>query len=79
MGAGQAEEAQDMSPQELDPYIDLEREEIARIVLCLLVEEGLKARLAIFRLHDLPSQPLQGLEEFVVARRDVVPVGHRSG
>ena len=39
----------DPSPDDLDAYLDLKREEIARLVLCLLIEEALKGRLSVFR------------------------------
>ena len=36
-------------PGELDAYLDLGAEDIARLVLCLLVEEMLRDRLAAYR------------------------------
>lgn len=42
--------------EELDAYLDLSAEEIARLVLCLLIEEALRGRLAVFR-HDPPAEP----------------------
>lgn len=40
---------------ELDAYLDLGAEEIARLVLCLLIEEALRGRLAVFR-HEPPVE-----------------------
>lgn len=40
------------SPGNLEAYLDLTAEEIARLVLCLLIEERLRARLAAFRAVD---------------------------
>lgn len=48
------------SPEELDAFMHLSREEIGRLVLWLLVEEGLKDQLAFFRSQDLPTEPVQG-------------------
>lgn len=69
------------SPEELEAYLQLGTREIARLVLCLLIEEGLASQLASFRSRpkDLPPQPIQGQEEFLVAGRDVVPVRDRAG
>jgi hypothetical protein len=39
----------DVSPEELDAYLDLSNDDIARIVLCLLIEEALRGRLMAFR------------------------------
>lgn len=36
-------------PDNLDAYMDLGAEDIARLVLCLLIEEMLRERLAVFR------------------------------
>lgn len=38
-------------PENLDAYLDLGAEDISRLVLCLLVEEMLRERLAAFRPH----------------------------
>lgn len=38
------------SPEGFEAYLDLTSEEIARIVLCLLIEESLRERLAVFRV-----------------------------
>lgn len=45
---------------ELDSYLFMSVAEIARLVLCLLVEEALRDRLAAFRRQDLPPEPVQG-------------------
>lgn len=42
----------DPPPEELEAYLDLTSEAIARIVLCLLIEEALRERLAGFRLSS---------------------------
>lgn len=39
-------------PDNLDAYLDLGAEDIARLVLCLLVEEMLRERLAAFRVPE---------------------------
>jgi hypothetical protein len=52
-------------PDKLDAYLDLSREDIARLVLCLMVEEMLKHRLFGFR-QDLPAQPIERLEKLGV-------------
>jgi hypothetical protein len=46
---------------QLDAYLDLNAEDVARIVLCLLIEEMLKERLAAFR-QNLSSQPVGGFK-----------------
>jgi hypothetical protein len=66
---------QQEQPDNLDAYLDLSAEDIARLVLCLLLEEALRGRLAAFR-HDLPAQPVQSLEKLCLGRLDVVPVSH---
>jgi hypothetical protein len=49
--------------REMDAFAALSDEEIARLVLWLLVEELLKGRLADFRAQDLAPQPAERLEE----------------
>jgi hypothetical protein len=61
-------------PEELDAYLDLGNDDIARIVLCLLIEEALRGRLAAYRPEYLPAEPVEGLEELDVVRSDVMPV-----
>ncbi len=41
------------SPEELDAFLQMSKEEIARLVLCLLIEEALKGQLAAL----LPPAP----------------------
>jgi hypothetical protein len=50
----------DRSSEDLDAYLHLSGEEIARLVLCLLVEEALGDRLDLFRgrRQNLPSEPI---------------------
>jgi hypothetical protein len=50
----------DRSSEDLDAYLHLSGEEIARLVLCLLVEEALRDRLDSFRSRrqNLPSEPI---------------------
>jgi len=69
------------SDAELEPYIGMSREEIARLVLCLLAEETLRGRLAPFRsgAQYLAAEPVESREKLLVARDDVVPVCHRAG
>ena len=50
---------------DLDAYLDLSADEIARLVLCLIVEEMLRERLLGFR-QNLPPQPVQRLEKLGV-------------
>lgn len=56
------------SAAELEAYTCLTTAEIARLVLCLLIEEALERRLAVFRsqAHDLLAEPVQGGEEFLL-------------
>jgi hypothetical protein len=68
----------DVPPEELDPYFDLSVGDISRIILCLLIEEALRGRLAAFR-HDLPAQPVEGFEELGIGRGDVVLERHPLG
>jgi hypothetical protein len=53
MTGKKATEKSDPPPDHLETYLDLTAEEIARIVLCLLIEEALKRRLAAFRPGDV--------------------------
>ena len=39
------------TPEELDAYVHLTREEIARLVLCLMIEEALASQLASWGIH----------------------------
>jgi hypothetical protein len=50
------------APEHLDAYTHLSKQEIARLVLCLLIEERLVERLAAFRSRpeQLPAQPVEG-------------------
>jgi hypothetical protein len=52
----------DCLPEQLSPCIGLSQEEIARLVLCLLLEEALKDQLASFRSfpQHLATEPIQG-------------------
>ena len=68
----------DPPPEELDAYLHMGAEDIARLVLCLLVEEALRRRLAAFR-QDLPAQPAEGLKELGVARHNVMLVRDGPG
>ena len=52
-------------PETLDAYMGLGNEDIVRLVLCLLIEEGLRRQLAGFRAQQLPSQPVERQEELV--------------
>lgn len=66
-------------PDNLDAYRELTPEQVARLVLCLLIEEALHERLAAFRAENPPAQPGEGVEEFAIAGRDVMPVGDGAG
>ena len=52
--------AAEPSSDELDAYLHLGAADVARLVLCLLVEEALRDRLAIFRggRQDLRPEPV---------------------
>ena len=63
----------------VDAYMNLGSKEIVRLVLLLLVEEGLQKQLAAFRAEDLAAQPVEGQEEFGVAGNDVMPIRSRAG
>jgi hypothetical protein len=64
-------------PEDLSPYMNLKGEGIARLVLCLLVEEMLGRQLAAFRLKQLHTEPVEGEKELAVGRCDVVTIGDR--
>jgi hypothetical protein len=49
MSFSQAAVLTEPPPENLDAYLDLSREEIGRLVLCLLIEEALRRRLAEYR------------------------------
>lgn len=66
-------------PDNLDSYMNLGSKEIGRLVLLLLVEEGLQKQLAAFRAEDLRTEPVEGQEELGVARHDIVPICNRAG
>lgn len=51
--------------EDLSAYLDMGRDDIARLVLWLLVEESLRGRLAGFR-QKLSSQPVEREEELCV-------------
>lgn len=50
-----------MIAEEVAAYLDLSAEEISRIILCLLIEEALRGRLAAFR-HDPPPEPSRSVK-----------------
>ena len=66
-------------PDNLDAFMGLGHEGIVRLVLYLLIEEGLGRQLAAFRFQQLPTQPVESHKELIVRRNDVVPVGNRAG
>jgi hypothetical protein len=66
-----------MLPEDLSPYMNLKEEGIARLVLCLLVEEMLGRQLAAFRFKQLHPEPVEGEKELAVGRCDVVTIGDR--
>jgi hypothetical protein len=49
--------AQDQ-PDNLDAYMGLGDKDIARLVLCLLIEEGLRKQLAAFRAEGVGREKL---------------------
>jgi hypothetical protein len=66
-------------PDNLAAYIGLGKEDIVRLVLCMLIEEGLGRQLSAFRSQQLPTQPVESHKEFIVGRDNVVPVCNRAG
>jgi hypothetical protein len=46
-------------PEQLDAYLGLGTQDIARLVLCLLMQEALGNQLASFRTQNLPAQPVE--------------------
>jgi hypothetical protein len=44
------------APPELDAYLDLSGEDIARLILMLMIEEALRQRLAEFREESRPVE-----------------------
>jgi len=56
------------SPEDLEAYLRLTVEEIARLFLWLLIEEAFDRRLAAYRSQpqDLLSQPVKSREELLV-------------
>jgi hypothetical protein len=66
-------------PESLDVYLDLGNDAVARMVLCLLIEEELRGRLAVYRLDDLAAKPVEGEEELLVVRSNIMPVGDAFG
>lgn len=62
----------------IDAYLHLSNEEVARLVLTLLLEDMLRQRLFAFR-QDLQTQPVEGFKELGLIRGDVMPVGHSLG
>jgi hypothetical protein len=52
-------------PDDLDVYLDLTRDQIAHLVLCLIIEELLRDRLVAFRQNP-SAQPVQRLEKLGV-------------
>jgi hypothetical protein len=51
--------------EDLGRFLDLTQEQIAHLILCLMVEELLQDRLSVFR-QNLPAKPVQRLEELGV-------------
>jgi hypothetical protein len=66
-------------PDDLDAYMNLGSKEIVRLVLLLLVEEGLQKQLAAFRAENLATQPVDGQEELAVAGNGIMAIRNRAG
>ncbi len=66
------------TPGELEAFMGLSNQEIARLVLCLLIEEALQSQLSAFRCgpEELHPEPPEGGEKLLLGGSDVVPVGH---
>ncbi len=69
----------DDQPDNLDAYMNLGSKEIVRLVLLLLVEEGLRKELAAFRAEQLLLQPVQGREKLGIVGNDAKAVCDRAG
>jgi hypothetical protein len=52
-------ERAELSEAEWQAYLAMGREEIARIILWLLIEETLRRQLAWLRPENLPPQPIE--------------------
>jgi hypothetical protein len=65
--------------EELDALVALSREDIARLVLSLLVEEMLSSRLAAFRSQNVFPKPVKGSEELGLGRNDIMPISDGTG
>ena len=65
------------TPDELEAFMRLSSQDIARLILCLLIEEALQSQLSTFRLgpEELLPEPPEGGEKLLVRGGDVVPVG----
>jgi hypothetical protein len=50
---------------DLDVYLNLTRDQIAHLILCLMIEEALRRRLVAFRQNPA-MQPVQRLEKLGV-------------
>ena len=50
---------------DLDAYLDLSRDQIAHLILCLMIEEALRQRLTVFRQNPA-AKPVQRLEKLGV-------------
>ncbi len=67
------------TPEKLEVYLQMTSGELARLVLCLIVEDMLRGRLAAFRAEHLAPQPVEGLEEFGIVGLGVMAFGHAPG
>ena len=65
--------------EELDAYLNLADGEVARLVLCLIIEERLRQRLAAYRPHQLAAKPVECQEKFIVIGGDVMDIRHPLG
>lgn len=55
--------AKQPTPEDLDAYMRMSKAEVVKLVLCLLIEDTLRGRLAAFRPQHLPAQPVEGEEK----------------
>ena len=67
------------NPDNLDAYMNLGNKGIVRLVLLLLIEEGLQKQLASFRADYLATQPVKGHEELSLAGDGIMPIRDRAG
>ncbi len=66
-------------PEELDAYLGLGTEDIARLVLCLLIEEALRRRLAVYRPQNPVAKPSRSVSTHSRGARSHQAIRGRTG